>query len=108
MLAAAFALGDSDIVGRVIKTFKKQTLGIGLKKFTSTSIRNIIAILESVEDPDISHKDLTLFISRCVYSPDFGSERPVLRMLGNGHSYSQNLERWGELFNVHVIHAIGC
>jgi hypothetical protein len=33
MLAAALALGDSDVVNRVMECFEKQRLGIGLKKF---------------------------------------------------------------------------
>ena len=53
MLAAALALRDEDLVEKVTKIFPKQKLGIGLMKFCTQRITQIIHTLESIEDPDI-------------------------------------------------------
>ena len=42
MLATAFALGDNDLVSRIIELYPKHQLGNGLKKFTPKSIDRII------------------------------------------------------------------
>jgi len=78
MLAAAFALGDSDVVDRVAESFSKQKLGIGLKKFTNRSIMNIISVFRSLKDPDIDHASLRLFVTFGVYHNDFRGEKPSL------------------------------
>ena len=68
MLAAALALGDSDVVNRVMECFEKQRLGIGLKKFSKRSILNIIKEFQSFEDPGIDHAALSMFISFGIYN----------------------------------------
>lgn len=97
MLAAAFSMGDSDVVDRVIESFPKQRLGISLKKFTSKSILHIIKVFQSFKDPDIGHKTLSLFITIGVYSPDLRQQAPKLAFINDQHFYSHNLERWGKM-----------
>ena len=109
-LAAAFALGDPDVVQRVTQSFEKQKLGIGLKKFTAKSINHIIKVFGSFKGPDIDFKVLSLFIQVGVYSSDFRegySEmgKPKLVMLNDKWSYSANLQHWGNEFGLHVMHS---
>jgi len=104
MLAAALALGDSDVVDRVIESFSKQRLGIGLKKFTKRSILNIISILQSLEDPDIDHSSLGIFVMFGILHPGLRGEKPKLLYPKDPPSYSDNLSRWGEKFGMHVSH----
>ena len=104
-LAASFALGDKDVVERVIHSFPKQKLGIGLTKFTPQSIMHIIKVLESFEGPNIGHKTLSMFISSGVYSSDFSDQAEAkLRFLKSDYHYSQNIQSWGEKFGIHVMH----
>ena len=103
MLAAAFALGESDVVERVIESFSKQRLGVGLKKFTKRSILNIIHVFQSLEDPDIDHASLNMFVTCGIFHPDLRDEKPRLLLISkDAPSYSDNLRRWGEKFGIHV------
>ena len=103
MLAAAFAFGDADVVERVVQSFPKQKLGLGLKKFSAKSILRMIKVLEQFQGPDIGHKTLSLFISLGVYSSDFDEEAKI-SFLTEEYHYSNNLGEWGEKFGFHVMH----
>jgi len=104
MLAAAFALGDSDVVDRVAESFSKQKLGIGLKKFTNRSIMNIISVFRSLKDPDIDHASLRLFVIFGVDHNDFRGEKPslIFPTVKNFPAYSDNLRKWGAKFGIYV------
>lgn len=101
MLAAAFALGDEDLVKKVAHAYPKYKLGIGLKKFSSKSISHIIRILESIEKPepriDIDAFDyLNMFVEFGVYDPHFRSGQAAARPLGENIVYSESLHRMAE------------
>eukprot|EP00984_Skeletonema_dohrnii_P026766 scaffold16164_cov186-Skeletonema_dohrnii-CCMP3373.AAC.1 len=104
MLAAAFALGDSNVVDRVAESFSKQKLGIGLKKFTNRSIMNIISVFRSLEDPDIDHASLRLFVIFGIYRNDVMGGKPSLLYpeAKNSPAYSDNLRKWGAKFGIYV------
>ena len=102
MLAAAFALGDSAVVDRVIESFSKQRLGIGLKKFTKRSVQNIISVFQSLQDPDIDLTSMSIFITFALHHSGLKGEKPGLFVPKDPPPYSQNLCKWGEKFGIFV------
>ena len=122
MLAAALAIGDGDVLNRVVLEFTRQRLGIGLRKFSYKSIHGIIRELNKVEDCEkprrrgkqdpYSHKDhpismdvLNIFIGLTVGDSTFnsGSKKPSATFLKrefNKH-YGQ-LVKFADRFGFHV------
>lgn len=93
------------MVNKIIRSFPKQKLGIGLKKFSAKSIAHIIKVFESLEDPNIGHKTLSFFISCGVHnSAGLHDEKPSLTKISDKIFYSKNLENWGDKFGIHVMH----
>ena len=103
MLAAAFALGDTEVVDRVVRSFEKQKLGIALTKFTKKSIRHIISVFKTYQDVDIDHFNLALFISAGICSADFRNGTPKLVYLQENKYSMKQLRKWGEIFGFHVL-----
>lgn len=102
MLAAALALGDSNVVDRVIESFSKQRLGIGLKKFSKRSVQNIISVFQSLQNPDIDHTSLSIFVAFAFRYSGIRGEKPGLFTPKNSPPYSDNLCKWGEKFGIFV------
>lgn len=102
MLAAALALGDSNVVDRVIESFSKQRLGIGLKKFSERSVQNIISVFQSLQDPNIDHTSLSIFITFAFRYSGLREEKPGLFIPKDAPPYSNNLCKWGEKFGIFV------
>lgn len=89
---------------RVIESFSKQRLGIGLKKFTKRSILNIISVFQSLEDPGIDHASLGMFVNFDIYHPGLRGEEPKVIFWKGPPSFSKILCKWGEKFGMHVSH----
>ena len=100
-LAAAFALGDCDIIVNVLESLSKRKLGIGLKKFSKRSIMNIINVFESIENPDIDQAGLYTFTVHGVFVSKLRGKKPYL-ISPNNVLYSDKLNEWGEKFGIHV------
>lgn len=87
MLAAALALGDEDIVEKVTKLFPKQKLGIGLMKFCTRQITQIIHTLESIEDPDIDIEIVGIMLFLGIYSDEGRFGKPKLANIKDEYEY---------------------
>jgi len=87
MLAAALALGDDDVVEKVTKLFPKQKLGIGLTKFCTRRITQIINSLESIEDVDIDIKIVSMIVQLGIYDDDCRSGKPRMIPLPDECNY---------------------
>ena len=104
MLAAAFAFGDEDLIQMVALRFTEHKLGIGLKKCSSNSILRIINILESMDEPLVDMRSLTMFVSFGLDDTSgFRSGRPVVKLLPNDFVYWEQLHEEAEAFGFHVI-----
>lgn len=89
------------------QSFEKQKLGLGLKKISVKGMRHMIKVLQSLEDPDISHAHLSVFSKLGLH--EFRTEPKIVFLLEK-YDFSGTLkewrrvQKWARAFGFHVSH----